>query len=43
MRCTAKRNIFSPEDFSLFLDVSKKNLEELNLNGDIIFVHDPQL
>jgi len=37
-----KEEYISPEDFSLFLDVSKKNLEELNLNGDIIFVHDPQ-
>lgn len=32
----------SPEDFSIFLEVSRKNLEELKFNGDIIFVHDPQ-
>ncbi len=32
----------SSEDFSLFLEVSRKNIEELQFNGDIIFVHDPQ-
>jgi len=32
----------SSEDFSLFLEVSRKNIEELQFNGDIIFIHDPQ-
>jgi len=32
----------SPHDFSLFLEISEKNIQELNLEGDIIFVHDPQ-
>lgn len=36
-----KENI-SPQDFSLFLETSEQNIEELNLYGDIIFVHDPQ-
>ncbi|MBI4681243.1 MAG: glycosyltransferase [Nitrospirae bacterium] len=36
-----KENI-SSEDFSLFLEVNKKNIEELKFQGDIIFVHDPQ-
>ncbi|MBI2853504.1 MAG: glycosyltransferase, partial [Chloroflexi bacterium] len=29
-------------DLSLFLEVSRKNSEELNLEADIFFVHDPQ-
>lgn len=32
----------SAQDFSLFLETSERNIEELNLYGDIIFVHDPQ-
>lgn len=32
----------SPEDFSLFLEVSRRNLDELKFYGDIFFVHDPQ-
>ena len=30
------------EDFALFRETSQKNSEELQLYGDIIFVHDPQ-
>lgn len=30
------------EDFALFLEISQKNIEELKLNGDIFFIHDPQ-
>ena len=36
-----KETILS-EDFSLFLEVNKKNIEELKFQGDIIFIHDPQ-
>ena len=36
-----KENI-SSEDFSLFLEVNKNNIEELKFQGDIIFIHDPQ-
>jgi trehalose synthase len=32
----------SAQDFSVFLETSEKNIQELNLQGDIIFVHDPQ-
>jgi trehalose synthase len=32
----------SPHDFSLFLEISERNIRELNFEGDIIFVHDPQ-
>ncbi len=37
-----RKEDISPEDFSLFMDVSKKNIEELSFQGDIIFIHDPQ-
>ena len=29
-------------DFEIFLETSQKNIEELNIYGDIVFVHDPQ-
>lgn len=32
----------SPQDFSVFLEISEKNIQELSLQGDVIFVHDPQ-
>jgi trehalose synthase len=30
------------KDFALFLETTQRNIEELELYGDIIFVHDPQ-
>ena len=30
------------DDFALFLETTQRNIEELQLEGDIIFVHDPQ-
>jgi len=30
------------QDFQIFLETNKKNLQELNLYGDYIFIHDPQ-
>ncbi len=30
------------EDFALFMETTRKNIAELELYGDIIFVHDPQ-
>ena len=30
------------KDFTLFQETTQKNIEELELNGDIIFIHDPQ-
>ena len=30
------------QDLNLFREITQKNLEEMNLYGDIIFVHDPQ-
>jgi len=32
----------SVADFALFLEVSQQNIREMELNGDTIFVHDPQ-
>jgi trehalose synthase len=29
-------------DYDLFREITQKNLEEMNLYGDIIFIHDPQ-
>ena len=32
----------APQDFPLFLETTQRNIEELKLVGDIIFIHDPQ-
>ncbi len=32
----------TPKDFEIFLEASQKNIEELEISGDIVFVHDPQ-
>jgi trehalose synthase len=32
----------SPKEFSLFLEVSQRNMSEMNFFGDILFIHDPQ-
>jgi trehalose synthase len=32
----------SKRDFEIFLETSRKNIEELDIYGDIVFVHDPQ-
>jgi len=29
-------------DFDIFLETSQKNIEEMNIYGDIVFIHDPQ-
>ncbi|MBM3118105.1 MAG: glycosyltransferase [Chloroflexi bacterium] len=31
-----------PEELSLFLEVSQRNMNEMNFFGDILFIHDPQ-
>ena len=30
------------QDFDIFLETSRKNIEEMNTDGDIVFIHDPQ-
>lgn len=32
----------SPEELSLFLEVSQRNMNEMDFFGDILFIHDPQ-
>jgi trehalose synthase len=32
----------SPEEYKFFLEVNNQNAREMNLYGDIIFIHDPQ-
>lgn len=29
-------------DFNIFMETSQKNIEEVNIYGDIVFIHDPQ-
>jgi len=37
-----KQEKILPSDFEIFMDVSRKNIEEMNMYGDIVFIHDPQ-
>lgn len=37
-----RKEDISIEDISHFLELSRKNIEELNYQGDIFFIHDPQ-
>lgn len=37
-----RKEHISSEDYSLFLEVNKRNTEKLEFQGDIIFIHDPQ-
>jgi trehalose synthase len=33
---------FSDDDFDYFLEVNRRNVNDINLSNDVIFVHDPQ-
>jgi len=37
-----KREDIAERDFEVFLETSQKNVEEMNTDSDIVFVHDPQ-
>lgn len=37
-----RKEEITPEEFDLFLEVNKRNMEEINFQGDIFFIHDPQ-
>jgi trehalose synthase len=37
-----KHDAVSDEDFSLFLETTKQDLDQIDLSGDILFIHDPQ-
>ena len=30
------------KDFNIFLEASQKNIEKMNIYGDVVFIHDPQ-
>lgn len=30
------------QDFNIFMQTSQKNIEEIDISGDIVFIHDPQ-
>ncbi len=32
----------TPEDFAIFTDTTEKNVKEINIVGDFVFIHDPQ-
>ncbi len=35
-------SLFLPDDFDYFLAVNRQNASEMNLSGDVMFIHDPQ-
>lgn len=37
-----KKEDITQDDFDIFLETSRKNIEEVDTYGDIVFVHDPQ-
>jgi trehalose synthase len=37
-----KAESISDDDFSLFLETTEKNLNQIDFSGDILFIHDPQ-
>ncbi len=38
----ARPETISAQDFAIFMETTQKNLAEMELYGDIVFVHDPQ-
>jgi trehalose synthase len=34
--------VVTPDEFALFMETTQKNLNEMELYGDILFIHDPQ-
>lgn len=37
-----RNDIIVQRDFDIFMETSRKNIEEINTYGDIVFIHDPQ-
>jgi len=37
-----RKESISEEDFDLFLTVNRKNMAEMDVHGQIMFIHDPQ-
>jgi len=38
----ARQEKITPVDFAYFQETTEKNIKEIDINGDIIYVHDPQ-
>jgi len=38
----ARPEVITERDFEIFAETSQKNIEEMQISGDIVFVHDPQ-
>lgn len=37
-----RKEVVSEEDLAIFMETTRRNLEEMDLHGDFIFIHDPQ-
>lgn len=37
-----KAEEITQRDFDIFMEISQQNIEEVNIYGDIVFIHDPQ-
>jgi trehalose synthase len=37
-----RNQVISPADFEIYQEITRKNMQEMNLYGDILFIHDPQ-
>jgi len=37
-----RKEIITPQDYELFMEITRQNIAEMQLDGDIIFIHDPQ-
>ena len=37
-----KAEDIKPQDFGVFMETSQKNIDELDIYGDIVYIHDPQ-
>jgi trehalose synthase len=37
-----RKEEITQQDFDVFMETSQKNIDEMNMHGDIIFIHDPQ-
>lgn len=37
-----REDVVTQRDFDIFMETSRKNIEEMEIQGDIVFIHDPQ-
>jgi trehalose synthase len=38
----SRSETITPEDYALFMETTQKNIKDMQLYGDVIFIHDPQ-